>query len=253
MWTYKVCPEKVQPLLIQWVHFVWHQCHLAARKSGLEWACVNNDDFTVLVSGGGTCHWVSMCTVWPLHSKWLSRVTSLHQILHEAWKFLHRNYSDNSEGCSYGQLVIGSFITTMSLLTHHVSCRVFGWNIKSPQWLSSWQPRFGILWLLAFPKTKITLEREKILDSQWDSGKKQWGGWWWLGGCVRSQGAYFELRCHCSMYNVSCIFFNKCLYFSHYIAGFLLDRPHIIKFWFSLDNTNWSEHQLNHSYNNYKN
>ena len=29
--------------------------------------------------GGGRCHWVSMCTVWPLHSKWLSQKT-----LHEA-------------------------------------------------------------------------------------------------------------------------------------------------------------------------
>ena len=24
---------------------------------------------------------------------------------------------------------------------------------------------------------------------------------------------------------VSCIFFNKCLYFSYYVAGYLLDRP----------------------------
>ena len=32
--------------------------------------------------------------------------------------------SDDSEGCSYGQLVIGSFIMTMCLLMLHVSCRV---------------------------------------------------------------------------------------------------------------------------------
>ena len=29
------------------------------------------------------------------------------------------------------------------------------------------------------------------------------------------------------MFLVSCTFFNKCLYFSYYIAGYLLDRPHI--------------------------
>ena len=50
-----------------------HWCNLAAKESGLECTCMNNDNFTVLVSGGGRCHWVSMCTVWPLHSKWLSK------------------------------------------------------------------------------------------------------------------------------------------------------------------------------------
>ena len=34
-----------------------------------------------------------------------------------------------------------------------------------------------------------------------------------------------QLRCHCPMYNVSCSFFNKYLYFSYYMAGYLLDRP----------------------------
>ena len=32
------------------------------------------------------------------------------------------------------------------------------------------------------------------------------------------------LRCHCPVYSVSCIFLNKCLYFSYYMAGYLLDR-----------------------------
>ena len=54
------------------------------------------------------------------------------------------------------------------------------------------QPRFGILWLLAFPQTKITFEREEISDHQWDSGKhnKAADGNW--ENCVRSQGDYFE-------------------------------------------------------------
>ena len=34
-------------------------------------------------------------------------------------------------------------------------------------------------------------------------------------------------RHHCSMDNVSCIFFNKCPYFSYYMAAYCLDRPHI--------------------------
>ena len=30
-----------------------------------------------------------------------------------------------------------------------------------------------------------------------------------------------------TLFLVPCIFFNKCLYFSYYMAGYLLDRPHI--------------------------
>ena len=77
------------------------------------------------------------------------------------------------------------------------------------------QPRFGALRLLAFPKTKITFEREEISDCQWDSGKynRAADGDW--ENCVRSQGAYFEedwdVIVLCKMFLVSCIFFNKCL------------------------------------------
>ena len=60
--------------------------------------------------------------------------------------------------------------------------------------------------------------------------KKKWqGSWWWLGElyevpkCLLWRG----LKHHCLMYNVSCIFFNKCLYLSYYMAGYLLDRPYI--------------------------
>ena len=43
----------------------------AAKENGLERACVNKDDFTVLVSGGSRHRWMSMSTLWPSHSKWL--------------------------------------------------------------------------------------------------------------------------------------------------------------------------------------
>ena len=52
------------------------------------------------------------------------------------------------------------------------------------------QPTFGTLRLLAFPKTKISFEREETSDHQWDLGKYDGaadGDW----NCVRSQGAYF--------------------------------------------------------------
>ena len=54
------------------------------------------------------------------------------------------------------------------------------------------QLRFGTMWPLAFPKTKITFEREKISHCWWDSGKYNGaadGDW---ENYVRSQGAYFE-------------------------------------------------------------
>ena len=81
------------------------------------------------------------------------------------------------------------------------------------------QPQFGDLWLLSFPKTKITFERKKISDCQWDSGKYYQaaeGNW---ENCMRSQGAYFEgdwgIIVLCTMFLVSCIFFSKCLYCFH--------------------------------------
>ena len=57
---------------------------------------------------------------------------------------------------------------------------------------ASLQPRFGALWLLTFPKTKITFDREEISDQLWDSENYDGtadGNW---ENCVRSQGAYFE-------------------------------------------------------------
>ena len=90
-------------------------------------------------------------------------------------------------------------------------------------------PRFGTLWLLAFPKSKITFEREEISDHLWDSGKHNGaaGGDW--ENCVRAQGACSDgdwgVIVLWTMFLVSCIFFNKCLYFSYYVAGSLLDKP----------------------------
>ena len=69
---FEACPENVQPLWIWWEWFAQHQCNLAAKESGLECTWVNNDDFTVVVSGGSRHSWVSMCTVWSSCSKWLS-------------------------------------------------------------------------------------------------------------------------------------------------------------------------------------
>ena len=97
------------------------------------------------------------------------------------------------------------------------------------------QPRFGALWLLTFPKTKITSPREEISDHQWDSGiydraavvigRTVWG---------HKVPAFKGLRHHCPVYHVSVyhvywVFFSKCLSFAYYMAGYLLDRSRIVK------------------------
>ena len=137
------------------------------------------------------------------------------------------NYLDNSEGPSYGQLVIGSFIMTMCLFKHHVACRVFWWNIKSLRWLNPLQPSFGALRLLAFPKPKTTFERKEISDCWWDSEKynRATDGNWERTCEAQRCLLWGGLQCHCPVYNVlvSCIF-NTCLYFSYCMAGYLLDR-----------------------------
>ena len=78
-------------------------------------------------------------------------------------------------------------------------------------------PPTAQIWLLAFPKTKITFEREEISDYQWDLGKYDGAADGEWENCVRTQGAYFEgdwgIIVLCTMFLVSCIFFNKCLYF----------------------------------------
>ena len=83
------------------------------------------------------------------------------------------------------------------------------------------QPRFGALQLLAFPKTKITFEREEISDLWWGSRKLDGaadGNW---EKCVRSQGVYSEgdwgLTVLCTMFLVSS---SINVSFSYYMAGY---------------------------------
>ena len=106
-----------------------------------------------------------------------------------------------------------------SCITSHAE--FFGETSTHPGDSAPLQPRFGALQLLAFPRTKITFEREEISDRQaWDSGKYDRATDSDWENCVRSQGAYFEgdwgIIVLCTVFLVSCIFFSKCLYFSYY-------------------------------------
>ena len=68
----------------------------------------------------------------------------------------------------------------------------FGETWNHPSDSAPLHPRFGALWLLAFPQTKITFEREEISDHHWDSGKYDRAADADWENHVRSQGAYFE-------------------------------------------------------------
>ena len=129
----------------------------------------------------------------------------------------------------------------------HASHLICGKTSNHPGDSALLQPRFGTLWLLAFPKTKITFERKEISDLRWDSGKYSGAADRDWENCVRSQGAYFEedwgVIVLCTMFLLSCIFFKKCLYFSFYMSRYPLDRPRI----FPCSKTTWKQW---HHYNN---
>ena len=64
--------------------------------------------------------------------------------------------------------------------------------------------------------------KENMTGQMMVIGKSPWD-------CVRSQGTYFErdwsIIFLCTVYLVSCTFFNKCLYFSYFVTEYFLDRP----------------------------
>ena len=71
---------------------------------------------------------------------------------------------------------MGNWWLAASSPQHTYSCIMFraeflGETSNHPGDSVPLQPRFGTLQLLAFPKTKITFEREEILDHQWDLWK----------------------------------------------------------------------------------
>ena len=81
-------------------------------------------------------------------------------------------------------------------------------------------------WL--FPKLKSPLKGKRFQTIS-EIQESMTGQLMMIGRTVRSQSAYFEgdwgIIVLCTMFLISCIFFNKCLYFSYHVAGYLLDRP----------------------------
>ena len=177
-----------------------------------------------------------MCTVWPLHSKWLSKqsnesasnfVLSLNIPLWKLFRWFRRL---QLWAAGDRQLHHNSTPTHASHLM-----LFFGKTSNDPGVSAPLQPRFGALQLLAFLKTKITFEREEISNCQRNSGKydRAADGDW--ENCVRAQDTYLEgdwgVIVLCTVFLVSCIF-SKCHYFSQCTAGYFLDRSPILHFRF---------------------
>ena len=88
-------------------------------------------------------------------------------------------------------------------------------------------------WL--FPKLKSSLKgkrfqiineiQENTTGQLMEIGRTVWGP-----KVPTLKGTEASLSHVHTMFLISCIFFNKCFYFSYYMAGYLLDRPHIYPF-----------------------
>ena len=156
-----------------------------------------------------------MCEQWRLHctSQWGGGVGTLewgwalcgHHIQNdwgEQWiciKFYIKLQHSSTETIWMIQktTAMGNCWLAASLRQHTHSCitsyaEFFGKTSNHPSDSAPLQPILATLWLLAFPQTKITFQKEEISDHWWDSGKYVGaanGDW---VDCVRSQGAYFE-------------------------------------------------------------
>ena len=118
----------------------------------------------------------------------------------------------------------------------HASCFMQNFFFKTsnhPGDSDSLQPRFGALWLQAYTKTIFTFEQLEISDCEGDSGNIMGqlmviGRIVWGPKVPTLKGTEVSL----SVYNVSCIFFNKCLFFI--LPGWIPSRQSSYKTYLSL-------------------
>ena len=65
---YEVCLESIEPFWISWERVAWPSCNLAASQSRL--LHIREQSFSHGASQSALKrHWLSLCTVWPLHSQ----------------------------------------------------------------------------------------------------------------------------------------------------------------------------------------
>ena len=97
---------------------------------------------------------------------------------------------------------------------HHVPWRVFWQHQITQVILPPYSPDLALCDFWLFPNLKSPWKRRDFrLPMRFR--KIRWGGWWLLGELCEVPGAYFKgdwgVIVLCTMFLVSCIFFNKCL------------------------------------------
>ena len=198
--------------------------------------CVNNDNFTLLVSGGGRCPWVSHALTQCGHhiqNDWANTATNLHQILREveqsSAETVRMTQKATTRGAGDWQLhhnntpAHASRLVQTFLVKHHITQVI----------QSLYSPYLGPV-TSSFSQTTFTFEGKEISDHWWDSGKYDRAADNSWEKCMRCQGAYFEgdwgVIVLCTRYVVSCIFFNKCLYFLYsWLDTFWTDLVDILR------------------------
>ena len=143
--------------------------------------------------GGSRPRWVSMCTVWLSHSKWLSEYSKEStwnfaiSLSTPLWKLFRWFRRPQLWVTGDWQLHHNIIPTHAWRLMHSFLAKHEITQVTQPPTAQIWHPASS-----AFPQTKTTFEREKTSHHRWDLGK--YGGvadgYW--ENCVRSQGAYFE-------------------------------------------------------------
>ena len=97
------------------------------------------------------------------------------------------------------------------------SCAVFGETSNHSGDLFPLQPKIVCDNFCFFPKPKSPLKGKRFQIIEIQKNMMDADGDW--ENCVRSQGAYFEgdwgIIVLSTMFLVSCVFFNKCLYFPY--------------------------------------
>ena len=129
---YEACPESIQPFWISREPVAWPWCNLAASQRKHYCASLNSHTPMGLVSQQwDTVDWACVLCDCRIHNDRASRSASSRQC-----------------ACPF--------------YVSHAS--FFGKTSHHPGLSAPLQPRFGPLWLLAFRKTKIAVEREEICE-----------------------------------------------------------------------------------------
>ena len=205
-------------------------CNSTGKVSGLGCACVSNDELTVLVS------W----SVDPLNER-VCCVAITFKITEQVEqriciKFCVKLEHFSTETIQMIQEAVALGDSWLAALSwqHICSCimthaEFFGQTSNHPGDLAPYSPDLVPCDFCLFLKLKSPLKGKRFQnfnDSQENTVGAADDNW---ENYVRSQAAYFErdwgITVLCTMFFISCIFFNKCLYFSYYMAGYFMDKP----------------------------